>query len=158
MSSQRRIDSSRTPSGPAGQARSARNAIRHEYLDPVVRLKFQHRDTFASLHATFIRWLQPAGPAESLLVQEMAQASWRTRRCWAVEASILETRSSSAHAIDRLRLGLSLIHRYEDRLTRQFDRAVDSLLLLRENIELPNEPNPISEHGPGNARGLQEEL
>jgi hypothetical protein len=49
---------------------------------------------------------------------------------------------------------LNLLHRYEARLHRIYQRALNNLLMLREP-ELPNEPNPISEQcapvsqGPG---------
>ena len=47
---------------------------------------------------------------------------------------------------------LELIHRYETRLHRIFQRALSNLILMRslpelnppENIELPNDPSPIS--------------
>ena len=52
---------------------------------------------------------------------------------------------------------LAVIHRYETRLHRMYRRALKNLLLLR-TLELPKEPNPISEHstaaGLSSAAGL----
>jgi hypothetical protein len=41
---------------------------------------------------------------------------------------------------------LGLIHRYETRLHRMFQRALQNLFLLRAlpDTSVPNEPNPIS--------------
>jgi hypothetical protein len=162
-----RISHSRGPSNPASKPRSASNAVRHEFLDPVVGLRFQQRDVFRALHEAYIQHFQPAGTVESRLVEEMAVTTWRTRRCWAVEKSILEAKGSAHAPIATLRSGLRLIRRYEERLSRNFERALDNLVLLRlntelpnepnpifgqpqlDNTELPNEPNPVSEHGPG---------
>jgi hypothetical protein len=118
MSSHHRTGSSR-------KTRSARNALRHEVLDPVVRLEFQHRDPFASLHETLVAHFRPTGPVESRLVRDMAEATWRTRRCWAVETSLLETRANSAAAVARLsfsvrpRLPLPLAFAQKQRITKR---------------------------------------
>jgi hypothetical protein len=46
---------------------------------------------------------------------------------------------------------LNLLHRYEARLHRIYQRALDNLLILRDP-ELPKEPSPISEHQPPGPR------
>jgi hypothetical protein len=52
---------------------------------------------------------------------------------------------------------LNLLHRYEARLHRIYQRALDNLLILREP-ELPKEPNPISEQCAPVAQGPGEDV
>jgi len=111
---------------------AAKNALRHEFLDPVVVVRFQHRAEFKALQETYRDHFRPITPQESRLVHDMAVATWRIRRCWAAETSILD--NTGAHPpVDRLRAGLALIRRYEERLQSNFDRALHSL-------KFPNEP------------------
>jgi hypothetical protein len=105
----------------------------------------QHEERFA-----------PADGVEFAMIEEMVAANWRQRRAWAIENRLMEKAIRNqppgdeaeriANAFSQLAASpeLNLLHRYEARLHRIYQRALDNLLLLREP-ELPNEPNPISE-------------
>ncbi len=174
MSSIRRTISSRAngalskgPITPAGKSRSSKNAIRHGLMAKCVVLDSESREGFDSSHSEFVARFVPADGVELGLVEEMLSAFWRQRRTWAIETRIMNgaiaTQPLDQDELTRIADGftsiaaqppLELIHRYETRLHRIFQRALANLILMRslpelnppENIELPNDPSPISEH------------
>jgi hypothetical protein len=159
---------SRGPVTPAGKTRSSKNATRHGLMAKCVVLETESREGFDTLLAGFVERFAPADGVELGLVEEMFSAFWRQRRAWAIETRIMNgaiaTQPPGQDQLTRLTDGftsiaaqppLELIHRYETRLHRIFQRALANLVLMRslqeltppaENIELPNEPSPISEH------------
>ncbi len=175
MSSKRRIESSRAngrrskgPVTPEGKERSARNATRHGLLSRILVLESEESSAF---EATFQQFLERFGPADEVqvsVIEEMLGALWRQRRCWAIETRMMDNAMADIpdercnDELDRITFAfthlanlpqLQLLHRYEARLHRMFQRALQNLLLLRQNTpqspkpaDLPNEPNPISEH------------
>jgi hypothetical protein len=176
MSSQRRIDASRAngrrsrgPVTPEGKARSAANSLRHGLLAKICLLESESREMFDHLVDSFAARFQPADEVEWGLVEEMVSATWRLRRCWAVETRVLDQEIAAqfeGDQLDRIAAGLAkaaagqtlpLMHRYETRLHRMYQRALHGLLRLRASFpvpdsqELPNEPNPISGQAPAAA-------
>ena len=166
MSSFRRVNSSRANAarsrGPVtleGKERASTNALRHGLLAECVVLKNESHECFDDLVTQHIQRFAPADGVEFAMIEEMAAANWRMRRAWAIENRLMEKAirnqppgdemSRLADAFSQLAASpeLNLLHRYEARLHRIYQRALDNLLLLREP-ELPNEPNPISEHQP----------
>src|SRR5262249_32595579 len=107
--------------------------------------------------ALLIDRLQPADAVELALIEEMAAAQWRQRRSWGIEVRMMNDAAASSpdagpvarmtHAFRSLSGGpeLALMHRYETRQTRMFQRALGNLLTLRTQF-FPNEPNPIPDH------------
>jgi hypothetical protein len=105
----------------------------------------QHQERFA-----------PADGVEFAMIEEMVAANWRMRRAWAIENRLMEKAIRNqppgdevdriANAFSQLAASpeLNLLHRYEARLHRIYQRALDNLLVLGEP-ELPKEPGPISE-------------
>jgi hypothetical protein len=165
MSSLRRIAASRAngarsrgPVTPPGKARSAANALRHGLLAQNAILRLEPAEGFQAHLDDFVERLQPSDTVELSLVEELAVSVWRQRRCWAIETQLVDDaaaarpahespRQAMAGAYSALAQGpeLSLIHRYEARIHRMYQRALSNLLLLRE-APVPNEPSPISEH------------
>ena len=175
MSSIRRTISSRAngalskgPITPAGKARSAKNATRHGLMAKCVVLENESREGFDYMQSEFVARFAPADGVELGLVEEMLSAFWRQRRAWAIETRLMDnaiaTQPPDEDELTRLADGftsiagqppLELIHRYETRLHRIFQRALANLIQMRslpeltppaENIELPNDPSPISGH------------
>jgi hypothetical protein len=149
---------SRGPKTPQGKERSAQNARRHGLLARCIVLQTESTDAFQAIMTEYIRRFQPADDVEMALVEEMAAAFWRQRRCWAIETRLFDNAIEtdlSADSIGRIAgafstlaaaPSLALTHRYETRLHNIYQRALRSLLLLRAE-RVPNEPNPDSEHG-----------
>ena len=175
MSSNRRKIASRLngaqskgPITPAGKTRSARNATRHGLMAKCVILDNESQEGFDALLAGFVERFAPADGVELGLVEEMFSSFWRQRRAWAIETHLMNgaiaTQPLDRDELTRLTEGfnsiasqppLELMHRYETRLHRIFQRALANLILMRslqeltppaENIKLQNEPSPISGH------------
>jgi hypothetical protein len=122
----------------------------------------QHQERFA-----------PADGVEFAMIEEMVAANWRMRRAWAIENRLMEkairnqppgdeaARIAGAFSDLAASPELNLLHRYEARLHRIYQRALDNLLILGEP-DLPKEPSPISEqcapvaHVPGAVNAREE--
>jgi len=163
-SSLRRILASRAngarsqgPSTPEGKRRSSQNAIDHGLLARCIVMPEESLEAFETLLTQHWESLQPADGVEAGFVEEMAAAHWRMRRVWAMETRLLEEAAQAHGEADPLgRIAaafatlansphLSLLHRYETRLSLVYQRSLHNLLLLRA-LAVPNEPSPISEH------------
>ena len=175
MSSLRRVlasrangKSSRGPVTPQGKQRSSQNATRHGLLSRYIVMRNESHESFEALLQQHLDLFQPADDVESSMVEEMASASWRMRRAWALETRMMDNAVAGIAAgagananegqpagdiVDRMAAafsslaatpGLGLMHRYETRLHLIYQRSLHNLLLLR--AVLPNEPSPTSEH------------
>ncbi len=134
-----------------------RAASRHGILAKQVVLESESRRGFETLLREHVARLGPGDAVEEGFIEEMVSSLWRMRRIWAIETHSIENAIDSipaGNSLDRLTGALaklaegpqlSLIHRYETRLHRIYQRALHNLLLL-QTLPVPNEPNPISEH------------
>lgn len=137
---------SRGPRTEEGKQRSAFNAVRHGLLAQCVVLENESREGFDELVAQYVERLAPADGVEAGMVEEMAAAYWRMRRAWAIENRMMrdairnrpeaEEIGRIAGAFGELAAAgrLDLIHRYETRLHRVFQRALWNLTALRRGI------------------------
>jgi len=173
MRSLRRINSSRAngarsrgPITPEGKERASTNALRHGLLAKCIVLENESSECFDELVTQHQERFAPADGVEFAMIEEMVAANWRMRRAWAIENRLMEkairnqppgdeaARIAGAFSDLAASPELNLLHRYEARLHRIYQRALENLLVLGEP-ELPNEPNPISEQcapvaqGPG---------
>ncbi len=173
MRSLRRINSarangacSRGPITPEGKERSSANALRHGLLAQCVVLENESSECFDELVTQHKERFAPADGVEFAMIEEMVAANWRMRRAWAIENRLMErairnqppgdeaARIAAAFSDLAASPELNLLHRYEARLHRIYQRALENLLVLGEP-ELPNPPDPISEQsaplpqGPG---------
>ena len=179
MSSHRKTESSRAngarshgPVTAEGKQRSSQNALRHGLLAGQVILEGESREAFEENLTDLVQRFQPADEVAYSFIEEMAVCHWRIRRTWAIEAHMLQKQVdltdlqpgddgigclTDAFETYAASPALAVIHRYETRLHRMYRRALKNLLLLR-TLELPKEPNPISEHstaaGLSSAAGL----
>jgi hypothetical protein len=134
------------------------NAIRHGLLAQTVVLDGEDPEAFATLLGGYVEHFQPTDCVELALVEEMAAANWRQHRAWAIEAEMMNQASARlqspiaiqriAHGFTTLAAGpeLALMHRYETRQSRMFQRALSNLLAIRKE-RAQNEPNPDFEQG-----------
>jgi hypothetical protein len=126
-------------------------------LAKCVVLENESGPCFDDLVAQHTERFAPADGVEVGMIEEMAAAYWRMRRAWAIENRLMEkalrnqppgdeaARIAAAFSELAASPELNLLHRYEVRLHRMYQRALYYLALLGE-CELPNEPSPISEH------------
>jgi len=161
MSSIRRILSnrangarSRGPVTVEGKRRSSLNAVSHGLLSDCVLLPGESRESFQQLIAAYFERFGPVDAVELGMIEEMAAASWRLRRAWAIENKLLADEMDSQPLegdLDRIAASfrtlasspeLALLHRYETRLHVMYQRAFQNMLLLR-TPGIRNEPSPI---------------
>ena len=159
MSSELRLRANRAnaalstgPKTAAGKAHSSRNSRRHGFLARQILVGTESPAAFKELFDVSIAQWAPVNDVELGFIEEMTAATWRLRRAWAMETQMLETamepqpaRSNLARltaAFGDLAAGpaLHLLHRYESRLHVMHQRALHSLLVLRQ-AGVRNEPN-----------------
>jgi hypothetical protein len=163
------------PVTPEGKARSAANApITHGLASPhraVQSICLQNEDPveLAALYQNLVIEYAPITTTEQLTVHEMASVRWRHNRAVAMETALLDRKMDEmAAGLDKAQNGideptraalafgdladhsssLALLHRYENRLSRQFDRCLARLHKLRALKQISNFPSePIPRNG-----------
>jgi hypothetical protein len=164
MPSQRQLNANRRnaqfstgPRTPEGRAAVGLNALRHGLTAQTTVLPNESPEEFQELLDAFLAEYQPAGPTETLLVEQMAMASWRLRRMRALETGLFALRmsqlprdenaatlhpSSRAYAYDASgSRAIESLSRYETRIERSFYRALHELERLRA-ADPPMNPGP----------------
>ena len=135
-----------------------------------VCLKNENPAEFTRLYDSLIAEHAPATTTEILTDEDMAICRWRLHRALTMETAILDnqmdhmrgdiaetykstdecTRAGLAfRKLTEISPSLTVLHRYQSGLTRQFDRCVKRLATLRaaaEKVKIPLEPSPINEH------------
>jgi hypothetical protein len=146
-----------TSNGPVtaeGKRRSSLNARPHQLAADHLVLDAEEMADFDRMLRAYLEELQPRTEIETDLVEEMAAAKWRERRCWLLQKAALENNvTQMASYLDRnlgdaVRLslaltkdgdtrGFQLLQRYESMHTRAWHRSWRDLL---ETRKLQNEP------------------
>src|SRR5581483_4065311 len=89
------------PRTAAGKAASRLNARKHGILSKEVLVRalnrYENERELVRLHEWFRDDLQPVGPVEELLVDQIVTAQWRLRRVFQAEAGEIATNMDEAH-------------------------------------------------------------
>src|SRR3954454_20813431 len=80
------------PKTQAGKAASSQNALVHGFTALTVVLSTEDNKLFLAMRQELHNELRPVGLIESGLVDEIAAARWRQRRCARLETGLLEDR------------------------------------------------------------------
>ena len=173
MASQKQIDANRAnaqrstgPKTPEGKAASSLNALKHGLTAEQAVIPGEDPDAFDESVRSFFDHLQPVGPLETQLVEQIAMASWRLSRLRALETGLFTLRLIDEEKwIDEHYTGLTTqdrlayvfqddcgrrdaftnLARYETRVERAFYRALHELQRLQAaRAEIPCQTNPIS--------------
>ena len=156
---------SQGPVTEEGKARAAKNSRRHGLLGRLTVMETERSEAFIDLSADLYANFEPLDEHERNLVDTMIIAIWRRTRALGMESAGLShiIRKQHALTIQSLPPGvpiyendthslafkalvnnsneqrvLDLLHRYEVRHTRAYDRALKSLLAYRKT----NQTNP----------------
>jgi hypothetical protein len=155
------------PKTAEGRARSSANSIKHGLFSKQVVLACEDPAEFDALLSGYVAELRPVTPVECDLVREIAASRWRLERVEGIETAIFNSSLDQHHdetgdpdpytglataftpGTDAAK-SLKLIHLYEGRLRRAYDRA---LLRLKEH-RTTTEPQPQEKWGdpPGSRR------
>ncbi len=135
---------SRGPKTEEGKRISSRNALRHGLLARNIILSNESQEVFDATLQEHLAKMAPADGVEQGAIEEMVSASWRLRRLWMMEKTLLQKaldgRTEPTEA-ERLAAAfrelaqspeLNLLDRYEARLHRMYQRSLHNLLILRE--------------------------
>jgi hypothetical protein len=140
------------PRTDEGKARSSMNSLRHGLTGKTVILPTEDPDQFEELIADYIRDFKPGTAVETDLVHELVVCRWRLQRLWNIESCLFEiTMIRKSQEVDSqidkcpnsLRTALafmtmaddskavSLLLRYETRLTRRYDQVLKEIKALQ---------------------------
>ena len=178
---------SRGPKTAEGKSISAMNAIRHGCLAKLTLMEGEDEHCFMQLSANLIHAFHPTDEHECNLVETMLISMWRRSRALAMETAgmslvVLKQSGITSPTPDPLNphdiysiafkgfitnpaesQALELLHRYEARHTRAYERASKSLDAYRKArqtnpspYDLPDpEPESAPNHVPDAASGTQ---
>ncbi len=141
------------PNTPEGKKRSSLNALRHGLTARAVVMPTEDPEAYERLLKALTAEYRPKGVTESLLVQTLAETSWRISRAACVEADLLsfsvagspsvaDGPAAVSAAIESQAKTLSSLSMHTQRLTRQFEKTLNQLRELqkirrsRENTDL----------------------
>jgi hypothetical protein len=137
------------PVTPEGRLASAGNRTDHGMLAAAIVLDGEAPDRLAALSEAFHQKLQPRDEIEDAYVDTMVLCRWRQIRLWELESANVNfeiRKQALAHESETKRTrgalafralsdqshSLELMNRYETRFFRQFNRAHQCLLNLRD--------------------------
>jgi hypothetical protein len=123
------------PKTPEGQARVAQNAIRHGLTGKHLVIRPDEQEEFDSFQHELLAELNPQGPTESTVCQDLLHAAWNLNRLRRLESE------SSLGTIDDLTdpqttAVLDRISRYQSRAQRAYYKALKELRILQTNRAL----------------------
>ena len=158
MASQEQIDANRAnaqhstgPKTPEGKAASRLNALKHGLTARHAVITGEDTEDFEQMLQALLDHLQPVGPVETLLVQQIVMASWRLARLRNLETGLFKLRlleeepnidREYERLIPQARLAFTFYHdcngrdsfttlaRYETRVERALYRALHELHAL----------------------------
>jgi hypothetical protein len=151
---------SRGPKTAEGREKSSRNSLKHGLSsEKLFVLNNENPDAFNRLAGTIRDLYKPMNDLEAELCLDIAHARWRLRRVWTIETAlfdkVMDTQDAElgkqyqsfdegtrlAHAFEALAgnsTALALATRYETRLRRAYDHAIESLRAAQA-LRLQNE-------------------
>ena len=170
------MNTEKHPGGPrteAGKTRSSQNSLSHGVLSQrIFLLQNEDRREWQNMQDICARKFKPADDYEARSVQKIAYAEWRLQRLWAMENAAIDieiirqdaefekqyngtadefmSNALAFEAASQRSNSLSLMPRYQARITRELRRFTQSLFDLREEdrkqkryeAETRNEPAP----------------
>ena len=124
------------PKTESGKKTSSLNAIRHGLTAQTVVMPAEDPVAYQQHVQSLADEYHPQGATETLLVQALADASWRLNRVTAIEATLLAAAESPSKTMCNLSL-------HTQRLSRQFEKTVIQLRALQK-IRLDQEKHDLN--------------
>jgi hypothetical protein len=154
------------PRTSAGKAKVAANALRHGLCASNFVIGTEDVGDFNHYRKSYMDRLGPRDGVEIDLIDRMVHAGWTERRTWSMENDTIDLHMKrmaptlasdmvppispgerAARAIEELAKTptLPLLHRYAARLSNEFQRALKTLLELRERVPLVPAGTPVAQ-------------
>ena len=138
----------RGPHTPEGKARSSMNALKHGLRARTVLLPEEDPEEFRALRESLHEEWRPRSTTERILVNQMAESTWRMLRFAPVEAELLESlrddevpggglSAAFAGAMREGNQAMARLSRYETAIQRSFQRAMRMLTDLQKARSAP---------------------
>jgi hypothetical protein len=134
------------PRTAAGKQRSSQNALSHGLTAASALLPSEDQAAFDTHRRQFFDEYQPATPTETQLTQELVDTAWRINRIPSLEAALLDRAANpptDQAAIDfdivDAHRALATLGLHYQRLSRQFQKAVDKLREIQSERRLQQE-------------------
>jgi len=132
--------------GPRTAAGNSLNALRHGLTAACAVLPSENRAAYDAHRRGFFDEYQPATPTETQLTQELADTAWRINRIPSLEAALLDRAANPATEQAAVTFDIVDAHRalatlslHSQRLSRQFQRTVDTLREIQSERRLDHE-------------------
>ena len=154
---------SKGPVTDEGKAISARNAQRHQIFATITTISGEARADYVQLSSQLYETWCPTDEHERILVDTMATCIWRRMRVLAMEsvafdvqlekagvpapAGIFET-FNAFNSLAQESRAFQLLHQYESRYLRAYERASRALLSYRKSKTQEELPEPTPEPTP----------
>jgi hypothetical protein len=116
------------PKTEAGKQRSALNALRHGLTGQLVVMPTEDLVAYEAHRKSLVDEYHPKGATEHLLVQALADVSWRLNRVAALETNLL---TLTVSPVDQSR-ALGNLSLHSQRLSRQFEKTLTQLRELQK--------------------------
>ncbi len=85
------------PITPEGKERARQNSLKHGLCAAVLALPIENADDLQNQFDEWVASYQPVGPAEFAMVEEIAHAQLRLRRCRRSEGAVVELQVNTAY-------------------------------------------------------------
>ena len=151
------------PKTPEGKAKVAGNALRHGLCASNFVILTEDVGQFNEYRQSYMGRFGPRDGVEIDLIDRIVHAGWTERRTWSMENDCIDYQikrmapslvgevfdptpgERAARAMEELakQPTLPLLHRYAARLSNEFQRALKTLLELRERVPLVPPGTPI---------------
>lgn len=122
------------PRTPEGKARCAGNALRHGLTAAQLIVRDDERETFEDLRAGLLAELDPQGPVEILVFNDLLHAAWNLHRFRRIETE--QAAAPDLPEDPAVRDLLDRLARYQSRTQRAFYRALGQLRKLQTDRAL----------------------
>jgi len=144
----RNAQKSTGPKTPSGKAIASMNALKHGLCSRKPLIPGENEAEFCQFAADWVDELRPEGPHQSLCAEQAILSAWQLRRVPQMEAGLLTRfmRDDGAHPFamgTEAYQQLSRLDRHHAALQRTFDRSLQELRELQEDVEAQNEPTDV---------------
>ena len=151
---------------PEGIKQSSMNALSHGLFAKALVLSNESQAAFDKLRLEYVNRFRPQDGVEMDLIDQMVASQWRLRRIWIMQTAALDLKMDQQEAevaknfqrIDQAtrvtvafnslandEKSLDLLIRYETTYTRLYQRAMNTLMRLRRDTQIDeNPPEPIT--------------
>ena len=136
------------PRTEKGKARSSQNARKHGLTAKTLLIGDDAREEFEEMLAQYQAEIQPEGPIEQCLFEELVASAWNLRRIHRMEAALISQTAGLLDLLDNqdIQQKLDRLARHHTRIERTFHRSLRELkalhtdaaiaaTLLRESLE-----------------------